>query len=130
MYFEGQGSMLLKALSVFTVVDASGEEIDQGAMMRYLSEMVWFPSAFPLANVSFEPVDEGSARVTLTDHGRTATGTLTIGPDGKLSSFVAERYRMVGSRPERQTWWTPVTEYGDVAGLRIPGPRQGRLEAR
>ncbi len=44
MYVDGKGSMLVKALSLFGVVDAQGEEIDQGAMMRYLSEMVWFPT--------------------------------------------------------------------------------------
>ena len=99
MYVDGQGSMLVKALSLFSVVDAQGVEIDQGAMMRYLSEMVWFPSAFLLGNVSFEAVDEGSARVTLTDQGRTASGTLTVDPDGRLTGFVAERYRMVGGEP-------------------------------
>ena len=89
-------------------------------MVRYVSEMVWFPSAFLLGNVSLEAVDEGSARVTLTDQGRTASGALTIDPDGELTGFVAERYRMVGSRLDLETWWTPVTEYGELAGLRLP----------
>ena len=120
VYVDGKGSMLVKALSLFGVVDAQGEEIDQGAMMRYLSEMVWFPSAFLLGNVSFEAVDEGSARVTLTDQGRTASGTLTIDPDGRLTGFVAQRHRMAGGSLELETWWTPVTEYGERAGLRLP----------
>src|SRR6266545_7714727 len=72
MYWDGQGHMLVKVASLFTVVDATGEEMDQGSMMRYLSEMIWFPSAFLGDNLSFEAVDERSARVTLTDHGRTA----------------------------------------------------------
>jgi len=58
MYRNGSGNMLIKAGSLFTVVDGEGEEMDQGAMMRYLSEMIWFPAAFLGDNISFEPVDD------------------------------------------------------------------------
>jgi hypothetical protein len=43
MYADGKGHMLIKASSFSTVVDAKGEEIDQGSMMRCLSEMLRFP---------------------------------------------------------------------------------------
>jgi uncharacterized protein DUF6544 len=45
MYAGGEGRMLIKAGSLLTVVDDKGPEIDQGSMMRYLSEMIWFPTA-------------------------------------------------------------------------------------
>ena len=51
--------------------------------MRYLSEMIWFPAAFLAWNISFEPVDDSSARVTLTDHGQTASGTLFFDKEGR-----------------------------------------------
>ncbi len=54
MYLDGRGSLLVKALSLFSVVDAKGEEIDRGAMVRYLSEMVWFPSAVNSAGKVYE----------------------------------------------------------------------------
>ena len=44
-------------------------------MMRCLSEMIWLPSAF-LGGVWFDPVDESSAQVTLTDIARSVTATL------------------------------------------------------
>jgi hypothetical protein len=40
MYQGGQGRMLIKAASLVTVADAGGEEMDQGSMMRYLSELM------------------------------------------------------------------------------------------
>jgi hypothetical protein len=119
MYAEGTGRMLVKVASLWPVVDASGEQMDQAAMMRYLSEMIWFPAAFLAANISFEPVDDCSARVALTDHGRTATGTLFFDNEGRLTGFVAERYRTPdASSPE--TWSTPVTGYGEFEGLTLP----------
>ncbi len=93
MYAGGKGRMLVKVASLWPVVDASGEQMDRAAMMRYLSEMPWFPAAFLAGNISFEAVDDSSARVTLTDHGRTATGTLVFDQDGRLTDFVAKRYR-------------------------------------
>jgi len=71
------------------------------------------------ANISFEPVDDSSARVTLADHGRTATGTLFFDTEGRVSDFVAERYRTPGATSP-ETWSTPVTGYGEFEGLRLP----------
>jgi hypothetical protein len=52
MYQTGLGRMLIKAASLITVADAKGKEIDEGEIVRYLSEMMWFPSAFLEDNVS------------------------------------------------------------------------------
>jgi hypothetical protein len=120
MYRDGHGHMLVKVASLFTVVDATGEEMDQGAMMRYLNEMVWFPTAFLGDDVSFEAVDDSSVRVTLTDHGRTATATLCVDGQGRLTDFVAKRYRIVGERRDLETWSTPITGYGEFEELRLP----------
>jgi hypothetical protein len=128
MYAVGTGRMLVKVASLWPVVDASGEQMDQGGMTRYLSEMIWFPAAFLADNISFEPADDSSARVTLTDHGRTATGTLFFDKDGRLTDFVAQRYRTpAASSPD--TWSTPVTGYGEFEGLRLPvrGPAIWKL---
>lgn len=77
------------------------------------------PAAFLADNVSFEPVDDSSARVTLTDHGRTATATLFFDKDGLLTDFVAKRYRTAdASSPETRS--TPITGYGEFEGLRLP----------
>lgn len=120
MYRGGKGNMLVKVGSLFTVVDGKGAEMDQGAMMRYLSEMIWFPAAFLGDNISFEAVDETSARVTLADHGKSVTGTLKFDADGRVTEFVAKRYRMVDGGYQLETWSAPVTEYGELAGLNLP----------
>src|SRR5665647_1179706 len=44
-YIEGRGNMLIKLLSLFTVANASGKEIDQGTLLRYLSEIMLVPTA-------------------------------------------------------------------------------------
>jgi hypothetical protein len=119
MYAGGEGRMLVKVASLWPVADASGEQMDKSGMMRYLSEMIWFPAAFLGDNISFAAVDDRSARVTLTDQGQTATGTLFFDEQGRLTGFVGDRYRTpASSNPE--TWSTPITGYGEFEGLRLP----------
>lgn len=116
LYRAGEGHMLVKAVSAFTVADAKGEELDQGEMMRYLNEMMWFPSAFLEGNVSFDAVDSTSARVTLSDHGTEVSAMMFFDAHGRLTEFVGQRY--AGSQLE--TWTVPVVAYGALAGLQLP----------
>jgi hypothetical protein len=119
MYAGGEGRLLVKVASLWPVVDASGAQMNQGEMMRYLNEMVWFPAAFLADNISFQAVDDSSAHVTLTDQGQTATGTLVFDNQGRLTDFVAQRYRTPDASSP-QTWSTPITGYGEFEGLRLP----------
>jgi hypothetical protein len=62
MYADGEGRMLVKVASLWPVVDASGAQVDQNGMTRYLSEMIWFPAAFLADNISFQAADDSSSR--------------------------------------------------------------------
>ena len=46
VYKNGHGRRTGKLAGVFTLFDASDENLLQGTMMRYLQEMVWFPTAY------------------------------------------------------------------------------------
>ena len=120
MYREGAGNMLISAAGLYPLADVTGPEMDQGALLRYLSEMVWFPAAFLGNNISFEPVDDRSARVTLTDRGRSVSAVLFFDEAGRLVDLVAQRYRIVDGESSLERWSTPMDEYGELAGLRLP----------
>ncbi len=125
-YMEGKGSILVKALSLLTIGNSEGKEMDQGAMMRYLNEMMWFPSAFLGKNVSFEYIDANSARVTLKDIDKSVTAIMYFDDEGKLTNFMAPRYRDMGKdRFEFEHWSTPIREYGEFEGLNLPRKGSG-----
>lgn len=124
-YLDGRGSMLIKMLSLIPLSKSAGSETDQGAMMRYLNEMNWFPAAFLGNNISWKAVDETSAEVTLTHGTQSVSAIMLFGPDGRPLNFVAKRFRMVGSRYDLETWSTPFTGYGEFEGLRLPVRGQG-----
>jgi len=120
-FLSGSGRMLITAAGLVPMVDAKGPELDQGEMVRFLSEMMWFPTAFLGENVSFEPLDDGSVRVSLTHAGQTASGTIFVDDEGRVTRFEADRYYPgEGGKPSVERWSTPVDEYGEFNGLRIP----------
>jgi hypothetical protein len=122
-YRDGEGHILGKIGGLFTLLEDKGAGVDQGTLLRYLQEMTWFPSAFLNENITFSPIDDHSAQVTLSAHGQQVTGTLLIDDEGKLTNFVAERYR--NPQDGYGTWTTPMTEYGEYEGLRLPKAGKG-----
>ena len=77
-YVSGHGGMLIELGSLFPVADASGPEIDQGAMLRYLGEIVWFPSAALSDTIAWEAIDTHSARATMRFAGRSVSAVFAF----------------------------------------------------
>jgi hypothetical protein len=119
-YAGGHGHMLIKAASLFTVADGRGPEIDQGALLRYLGEIVWFPSAALADYVSWQAIDEHSARATMTYAGVTASMVFGFDERGRVVSEAADRYMVTGSGASLEGWFIPVTEWRKFCGVEIP----------
>jgi hypothetical protein len=119
-YLDGRGRMLIKAGGLVPIVDAGGPEMDEASLIRYLSEMPWFPTGFLSDRVSWGPIDDESVRVTLTDGPTIASGTLRVDADGRLLEFRAERPRAVDGGFERSVWSAPTLGYARFEGLDLP----------
>lgn len=119
-YQDGNGHMLIKALSLVPVADAKGAETDQGTMLRYLAEIIWFPSAALSDYITWEQLDATSAKATMTYNGVTASGVFTFNKAGDMVSFEADRFynRKEGATLER--WHIENAAYKDWSGIRIP----------
>ena len=119
---DGVGRMHVRAESTLTLADSTGPEIDQGALLRLLGEMVWFPTAFQDGRyVTWAAVDGRRAQATLRVAGRSAFATFAFGDDGLPSRMLADRYRDLGGGRSTLTPWSG--EYGDyrvVEGLLVP----------
>jgi hypothetical protein len=119
-YEVGHGHMFGKLAGLFTVFDVRGEELDQATMMRYLNEVMWFPTAFLGDNMTWQEVDDHSAEVTFTDCGRSVSARMFFDDEGRLTNFTAMRYREIDGQFSLDAWSTPITEYGVRAGLNLP----------
>lgn len=120
-YKAGHGHMYGRLAGLFTIFDERGEQYDQGSMMRYLSEMIWFPIAFLGENIAWQAVDDHCAEVTLTDSGRSLSGRLSFDDPGRPTTFDTTRhYRKGKGDLQLEHWSTPIAEYGLRAGLNLP----------
>jgi len=103
-----------------TIFDSRGDELDQGSMLRYLNEIIWFPTAYLGDNMYWEEVDDKSAKVKFSDAGREVEATLHFDKEGRLENFTAMRYREIAGEHSLDSWSTPITAYGEHNGLKIP----------
>ncbi|MFO7882482.1 MAG: DUF6544 family protein [Kosmotogaceae bacterium] len=119
-YFNGKGNMQIKILSLFTVADSSGKEMDQGTLLRYLAETVWFPSAVLSDYIRWEEVDNKTAKATMNFEGTTATGIFYFSDEGYVMNFEAERYKETDEEYSLETWSVDMNEYKNMDGFMIP----------
>ena len=117
---DGRGRMRVKLFGVLKVVDASGDEMDQGSLTRWLNESMWFPAVWATEVISWEPDNNNVAIGTVAVDGLTASAEFHFDGDGRLVDFRANRFRDVGSGFEMTPWSTPLTEHQDFHGVELP----------
>ncbi len=116
-----RGNMLVKLESLFTIADACGPEIDQGASLRWLAEAVWFPYAFVGDAIRWEPVSGEAARATLVQEGARVTATVEFDAEGRMVLIRSERYRDIGGGKAVLTPWVGrCAGYREFGRFRVP----------
>ncbi|MFK5648018.1 DUF6544 family protein [Ornithinimicrobium sp. LYQ121] len=117
-YLNGRGALEMRVLGLVPVAQDTGPGMDQGDLLRYLNEIMWFPSGALIPQITWEPVDDESARATMTYGGVTGTATFFFDIDGRPTNMTADRHDR-----ERGTvvpWSTPIHDYGQFDGVKVP----------
>ncbi len=92
-YVNGAGSIRIELQSLIPIVNASGANIDQGALIRFLAEIVWCPSAALEPYVSWQAIDDNSARAVMRHRGAEGSGVFHFSANGDVLRIEARRYR-------------------------------------
>ena len=120
-YKAGSGNMLIKLLGLITVVDESGKEIDQGTLLRYLGEMVWFPTAALSDYMQWAEIDSTTAKATMSYGGITAEAVFEFNHQGDVINFSCQRYYKALGEPSRlEKYNIPLWNHKEFGGVRIP----------
>ncbi|MDA1475825.1 DUF6544 family protein [Bacillus changyiensis] len=119
-YDQGKGNMLIKLLSFIKIADASGKEIDQGTLLRYLGELVWFPTAALHHALKWEEIDSHSAKATMSYGGITGSGVFQFNDKGEVTSFLADRYMESKGTYSLEKWLIQLKDYQEFNGIKIP----------
>jgi len=119
-YEDGQGTLEARLLSLLPVANAGpSPEMNEGELLRYLGEAVWFPTALlPSAGVEWEAVDDHAARATLEDGSNRASLVFHVDDEGLIDRVTGERYRQEAD--EMAPWIGSFGSYEWHDGVRIP----------
>ena len=126
-YIGGEGAMLGTMAGVVPLVDQHGTaSMASGALMRYLAEAVWLPTALlPVNGVTWEGIDDSTARATLVDGATRVSLDFRFAPDGRVTGTRGERLRDDGGRSTLLPWVGKHEDYERVQGMMIP--RRGEV---
>jgi hypothetical protein len=121
-YTDGVGAIRATLGGLVPIVDRRGTpELASGALMRFLAEAVWFPTALlPRDGLTWTAIDDRSARVTLTDGGTTVSIDVSFRPTGEIARVSALRYRDVDGHAVLTPWVGRFWEHERVHGFLIP----------
>jgi hypothetical protein len=122
-YVGGEGILRPAIFGVFTLTHLHGHgAIAQGELMRFLAEAAWYPTALlPASGVVWTPLDDQSARATLTDGDVTVSLIFHFGDDGLIATVRAEaRGRTVGQRVIPTPWEGRWSNYQIIHGMKVP----------
>ena len=121
-YVDGRAAMQASLYGAYTIVNQIDKpELNAGALQRFLGEAVWFPTALlPSSTLSWQPRDDRSASVTLTDGAASATLLFEFGDDGMPATISGDRYKEGGGHYTMQPWQIRCDQTAVQDGLSIP----------
>jgi uncharacterized protein DUF6544 len=121
----GHGSAEVRVLGLLPIAHGGGPELDQGGLLRFLDETMWFPAAALLPAIRWDGIDAERARATLTEGDASVAAVFTIDGRGRFRTVEADRFRTVGGHFALTPWATPARAWGVFDGVRMPTAGEG-----
>ena len=122
-YHDGRGILTARLGGAFTVMAGTpGPELDEGELLRYLAEAPLYPTALlPEMGVTWTPIDDQSARATLTDRGTTATLVFHFNDNDEVARVEGQRsYTNADGTAEARLWRGYWRAYAERGGMWVP----------
>lgn len=133
VYDDTAATMRGKLLSLITVVDGSGPEMDRAEAVTLFNDLVILaPAAIVDAPVEWTAVDDLHVRGVFTNGDHIVSAELVFSDAGELVNFVSnDRLRSSpdGKSFTQQPWSTPIGEYQQSHGRSVATFGEARWEA-
>ena len=129
VFADTTATMRVRLLSLFTMVDASGPEMDRGETVTVFNDLVVMaPGAIVDARVRWTAIDAEHVRGEFTDEDGTVSAVLTFDAEHDLVDFDSDdrtRASADGATFAPQRWSTPLTGHHAIDGRRMFTPGEG-----
>ena len=119
-FMAEKGLLRVKLFNLIKLVEATGPEIDQGEALRYLTEAMWFPTAFLSDRIRWESLNNHSVRGHIRYGENWAHADFHFNTDGEIERVTAKRYAKEKREYCLKDWVIDHLEYRTFHGIRIP----------
>ncbi|NVK52973.1 MAG: hypothetical protein HWD85_08565 [Flavobacteriaceae bacterium] len=117
---NGNGEMKIKLLSLIPIVDVkNNNKINQASLQRFLAEIIWFPTAALNKNITWEHVNENSAKATIKVNETIGFGTFHFDSNGNFQMFTALRYKDINDTKPK-LWTVSAIKTEKMNGVKVP----------
>jgi hypothetical protein len=118
MYIDSKGSIIISLLHLFKIVEGSGPNYDQGELLRWLGESVWFPTnLLPSNKLKWSAIDENTAQLSFTHKGLTISYKVSFNKKGEITELETQRHM---GEEGLNIWRGKVSNYKTMNGMKIP----------
>lgn len=128
-YVGADASMRVKAAALFTVAEASGPLMLRSETVTMLNDICLVaPGLLADPSLSWEPVNDRTARVVYTNAGQKVRAELVFNDAGELTNFWSDDRLQAASGGEMRAmrWSTPVRSYRQFGSHRLPASGEAR----
>jgi hypothetical protein len=121
-YTSGKASSQISIFSIPISRAENSPELNSGALMRYLGECVWIPTALLNGNgLLWTEIDDRTAIASLHNANTQTSLQFNFNENNEIGSISTQgRYRMVGKKLELTPWVVRMQNYKEVQGVLIP----------
>ena len=118
MYILDKGKLSVSLFETFTIMKSEGETVDQGELLRWLGESVWFPTnLLPNEQLKWEPIDSKTAKLIYNHNNLSIYFIVSFNDKGEIIQLETKRYY---NGKNLVTWIGNCSEYKNINGFKIP----------
>ena len=123
VYRNQEATFKVRVVNLFNIVDVKGEELTTAETVTLLNDMcIFVPGNLYDKRLSWKEIDSLSSQVTLQNGRYKVSAILYFNEKGELINFVSDDRSALQDDGimKRVRWTTPVGDYKDFDGRRIP----------
>lgn len=117
---NGLGTIFYKFFASLKNFEYTGRVVDEAAVLKYLSDMLWYPTVFADTDITWEPVSKNAARAIITKGNIKRSGIFYFNEKGYPTNFVSNRFKYRGRSKGTYEWSMPIKGYLEYDGFVVP----------
>jgi hypothetical protein len=120
-YVGDSATFRVRIMGLYPMVDFKGDTLTQSETVTLLNDILVFaPAAVLDLPFGWEMTGDRTLRATFTNGGHRVSAELTFDAAGDLVGFRSnDRYAAKGKESVLLPWSTPISDYGEVDGVRL-----------